>query len=947
MADISFPDMNLHFSDVPGVNMPRTGGGTAVFTEQGSLQTKTKTYTPTESQQTDAVRADNGYAGLEEVDVTVNAIDPTYVGSGITRRSSSDMTASGASVTAPAGYYENASTKSVATGTAGTPTATKGAVSNHAITVTPSVTNTTGYITGGTKTGTGVSVSAAEVTSGTKSITSNGTGIDVVNYAAVDVAVPSDAPNLQPLKSRTFTPSESYNTYEFGADAGYDGIDRVEISVEPISKTYVGSNVPRRSSSDMTVSGGSVTAPAGYYENASSKSVATGSAGTPTATKSAVSNHAVTVTPSVTNTTGYITGGTKTGTAVSVSASELVSGDVYINSAGPTDVTNVQTAYVSAGTEGTPTATKSAVVQHSITVTPSVTNEAGLISGGTKTGTPVTVSASELDSGTVYIDDDGDWDVVGVATASVPAGSVGTPTATKSAVSNHSVTVTPSVTHSAGWVGSGTKTGTGVSVSASELVSGSQTITTNDTYDVTNLETVTVNVSGGGGGSGFVDTVVTLPNGGDHHIITGVDLSHDTVSAPHLEVGYTAHDHEGNPVVGELVPGGGGGTSQPRKDVNFFDYDGTIVASYTAQEALALNALPSNPSHSGLTAQGWNYTLAEMKAEVNAVGKCDIGQMYITASGDTEIDVSFPSSARLSPILSFSVNGTVTVNWGDNTTADTVTGNSLTTRKDVPHTYTSAGNYTIVIHVVSGSFQFYSQNGQYPLLGKSGGNSSQSYVYSNSVKAIRIGSGVTSIGSNGFTYCYSLTSVTIPSGVTSIGSYAFNNCYSLASVTIPSEVTSIASYSFNYCYSLASVSIPSGVTSIGTYAFYYCLNLASVTIPNGVTSISEYVFYYCRSLAIVSIPSGVTSIGNNAFQNCPSIVSVKVPSGVTSIGTNTFNGCYGVGEYHLLPTTPPSISTSTFQTMQTDCIIYVPSASLSAYQTATNWSTYASQMQGE
>lgn len=36
------------------------------------------------------------------------------------------------------------------TGTAGTPTATKGTVSNHSITVTPSVTNTTGYITGGT-----------------------------------------------------------------------------------------------------------------------------------------------------------------------------------------------------------------------------------------------------------------------------------------------------------------------------------------------------------------------------------------------------------------------------------------------------------------------------------------------------------------------------------------------------------------------------------------------------------------------------------------------------------------------------------------------------------------------------------------------------------------------------------------------------------------------------
>ena len=74
-------------------------------------------------------------------------------------------------------------------GTAGTPTATKGTVNNHAITVTPSVTNTAGYISGGTKTGTGVIVAASELVSGTLSITSNGTGVDVTNYQKVDVNV--------------------------------------------------------------------------------------------------------------------------------------------------------------------------------------------------------------------------------------------------------------------------------------------------------------------------------------------------------------------------------------------------------------------------------------------------------------------------------------------------------------------------------------------------------------------------------------------------------------------------------------------------------------------------------------------------------------------------------------------------------------------------------------
>ena len=153
-----------------------------------SLQNKSKTYTPSESQQTDAITADSGYDGLGEVDVTVEAVSSSYVGTAVTRRSSSDLTANGATVTAPAGYYASQATKSVASGTAGTPTATKGTVSNHSVTVTPSVQNTTGYIQGGTKTGTAVTVSASELVSGSETKTSNGT-YDVTNLAELVVNV--------------------------------------------------------------------------------------------------------------------------------------------------------------------------------------------------------------------------------------------------------------------------------------------------------------------------------------------------------------------------------------------------------------------------------------------------------------------------------------------------------------------------------------------------------------------------------------------------------------------------------------------------------------------------------------------------------------------------------------------------------------------------------------
>ena len=279
-------------------------GGIAIEDINGLSVQGDTIITPTETAQT--LQADKYLAG----NITVEAIPSTYIGSDITQRTSTDLTASGATVTVPSGYYANQATKSVASGTEGTPTASKGTVSNHAISITPSVTNSEGYISGGTRTGNSVTVTARELVQGVTLYMDDGAG----NY---DVA-----------NAETFVVDE-------------------------------------------------------------------GTAGTPTASKGTVSNHSISVTPTVTNVSGYIDGGTKTGTAVSISASELVSGTYSVTSSGTKDVTNYASVSVPSGSAETP--------DTAITANPSISvNASGLITATASASKDITpsVSAGYVSSGT-------------------------------------------------------------------------------------------------------------------------------------------------------------------------------------------------------------------------------------------------------------------------------------------------------------------------------------------------------------------------------------------------------------------------------------------------------------------------------------------------------------------------------------------------------------------
>ena len=388
------------------------------------------------------------------------------------------------------------------------------------------------------------------------------------------------------------------------------------------------------------------------------------------------------------------------------------------------------------------------------------------------------------------------------------------------------------------------------------------------------------------------------------------------------------------------IPGGGGGSGVSKNDVNFYDYDGTIVKSYSAAEFANLTALPDNPSHTGLTAQGWNWTLTDAKAYVASYGKLDVGQMYITEDGKTRIYIRL-EDGRLAPYLGIAIKGTATVDWGDGA-SDTVTGTSTSTVVNTQHTYAAAGDYVIAI-AVSGSMALVG-NSSYgsQVLWKNSTTGNLNRPYQNAIQKAEIGAN-TSFSNYAFRACYSLASITIPDSVTSIGNALFHQCYSLASITIPSNVRKINESAFLGCYSLTSITIPSGVTSISYTTFGNCYSLSSITIPDRITTLLS-ALQGCNGLVSITIPDSVTSISSDAFSSCHSLTSITIPSGVTSISSSAFQYCYGLGYIKFKSTTPPTVSSSNAWTgIPTDCIIYVPRGSLSAYTSATNYpssSTY-------
>lgn len=147
------------YSNVPEVNIPKSGGGTAAFFD------------------TSDATLDSGAKMLSGN--TAYANGTKYTGS-ISTKTSSDLTASGDTVTVPSGYYASSASKAVASGSASGPATISGSTAtlstgtntltlSKTVSVTPVV--SAGYVAAGTATNSSVSLTASVTTKGAATYT--------------------------------------------------------------------------------------------------------------------------------------------------------------------------------------------------------------------------------------------------------------------------------------------------------------------------------------------------------------------------------------------------------------------------------------------------------------------------------------------------------------------------------------------------------------------------------------------------------------------------------------------------------------------------------------------------------------------------------------------------------------------------------------------------------
>lgn len=414
--------------------------------------------------------------------------------------------------------------------------------------------------------------------------------------------------------------------------------------------------------------------------------------------------------------------------------------------------------------------------------------------------------------------------------------------------------------------------------------------------------------------------------------------------------------------------------------VRFFDYDGTLLYSYSVNEFLALSFMPALPTCSGLICQGWNNSLTEAQEYVRDTGYLDIGAIYITDDGksrfyikiydiDTPIRINFIQEA----------NNAVIVDWGDGTPQEA--SPSDVSVVSMEHQYEATGEYCVSLEVLLGTITLGN--------GKQIANTNADYEsfffnerFFHSLFKVHIGNGVSllerkALNSNALSIITlpnipirleegaitgQMTYMSLPAQLEEDSSVSPSLCinsntlktlslnvwgtFSPIWISAPLErvfekCTSTGAYS---TYATADFSrkmfvwaLPSNIKSASAEPYRGTIPFTELKLPRNLESLS---LKSCAALQSLDIPESVHTLN---LEGCSALTKIKIPKGVESFNATAFKYCSSLmwcdfsGFENI-----PKVGVGAFDSCP--CKIIVPHWLYDDWVVSTNWDTYSSKI---
>lgn len=205
-------------------------------------------------------------------------------------------------------------------------------------------------------------------------------------------------------------------------------------------------------------------------------------------------------------------------------------------------------------------------------------------------------------------------------------------------------------------------------------------------------------------------------------------------------------------------------------------------------------------------------------------------------------------------------------------------------------------------------------------------------------------------GSYAFEGCSRLWKVSMPHAKM-IPDSCFMNCIKLTNIDMP-EVRDIRGNAFNGAIAANTItpielSFPALRDLNGTNIFYDA-KVAKVNMPI-LENIAAGAFAGAKFLTELELPSSmVTKALNRLCYGCTAMTKFVCRAPITTISSQCFANCSACLEFDFSACTavPTLQNTSCFQKINANAVIKVPAALESEWKAATNWATFASQIQG-